>query len=419
MKTPGTLLSSGLGLLVDLLRRIHRKVPPSIRRRYYPILSRWYDRLIRLGLDVYFPPVFFFSGQANGSDLPLSFAYAGTEKTAREYWAQAVLAPGFSVQRLGRRLSWRIAGRLRSEYPEFGFVLVEHTASSLPRVSRTPGFRTPFWVDMEVILPNLSQGGWGHQRRDIARRIRKYGLRYELSKDPMDFQDFLENMHLPYITNRFDEGALHPDANYLTEVLSRGELILVKKEQEVVGGCLFEYFPTMIWMRKLGVRDGDWRHVKEGVVGALYYFLMEVMEDRGYEKIYLGGTRPLLNDGVTRFKASLNAQLVPNVRAVGPVSLWLTMLTRSPGFEEFLVGNPFVYFPQPDRPCRAVFTRPGSDGWEDQLTQVLRVSDCRGLMGTTVFALGGGEALSAAEEAVSGLGSEIQVRPAYALFQAS
>jgi hypothetical protein len=394
-------LTRGTNLLVGLLRGIHRSVPLSIRKRYYPFLARWHERLIRLGLDVYFPPVFIFSGRAPKTGRPLAFAYAGTDEIAQEYWARLALADGFTRSSVGRRRSRYVSKRIREAHPECAFVLVEHTDPLLPALLKEPGFRIPLWMDMEVVLPNLSQGGWGHQRRDIARRIRKYGLSYELSKDSSHFQDFLRDMHLPYITERFEEGALQPDADYLSKVLSKGELILVRQGNETVGGCLFEYFPKMVWMRKLGVRGGDWEYVKQGVVGALYYFLMKEMEPRGYEKIYLGGTRPFLNDGVTRFKSSLNARLVPKAKAAGPVALWLSVLDDSPALDEFLISNPFVHFPQPDKPYRAVFTRPEGEGWYEQLEKTLRVSDCRGLVETTVFVLGGKQELFDVRKALS------------------
>jgi hypothetical protein len=408
------LVSSGFGFLADRGRRIHRKIPLRIRRRYVPVLYGCYHRLKDRALDVYFPPVTILHGKAIESGLPLAFAYAGTEETAREYWARMTLAPGFGRRSLGRCPSWRIGGRIQREHPECAFSLMEHTAPMLKSLSRRPGFRLPFWVDMELVLPNLHQGGWGRQRKDLARRIRKNDLGYEFSKDPADFDDFLRNMHLPYITKRYANAALIADARYLSRVFSRGALVLIKKGTDIVGGGLFEYFPGMIRMRKLGVRDGSWEYVRQGVIGAIYYFMMVEMEERGYEKIYLGGTRPLLSDGVTRFKSSLNARVVSRVEAAGPVALWLTILRDSPALRGYLVNNPFIYFPEPDKACRALFVRSDPHGWDERIAAALRASDCNGLMETTVFVLGETGSISQAVDALPG--STVSIRPADELF---
>lgn len=395
--------------------RLHRKVPLRIRRRYVPVFYEAYHRVKDRGLDVYFPPVTVLHGTAPDSGLSLAFAYAGTEETAREYWGRTALAPGYGRKPLGRCPFWRIRRRIQKVWPECAFLLTEHTAPMLPSLSRKPGFRIPFWVDMEVPLPNLGRKEWKRQRKDIARRIRKNGLEYEISKDPEFFQDFLWKMHVPFITQRYEETALLPEVRYLEGVFSRGALILIKKGRDTVGGCLFEYLPGMVWMRKLGVRDGDWEYVRQGVIGAMYYFLMMEMEEQGQGKISFGGTRPFLRDGVTSFKLSLNGRLASNSEAPGAVALWLTLMRDSPALRNFLVENPFIYFSEPNQPRRAIFVRAESDEWRGSLPDTLHATECPGLTGTTVFVLGRMEDGSTSYATPSQ--PEVDVRPAEGLFQ--
>jgi len=435
--------------LLGLLLKMHRKIPLRIRQRYVPAFYEAYSRIKDRGLDVYFPPVTVLHGTAPDSGRPLAFAYAGTEENALEYWGRMALAPGSGRKPLGRCLFWRIPRRIQKAWPECDFLLTEHTAPMLSSLSRKPGFRIPFWVNMEVPLPNLHRKEWKRQRKDLARRIRKNGLDYEISKDPEVFQDFLWNMHMPFITQRFEETALLPDVRYLERVFSRGGLILIKKGKDAnnekdteegpdtkkgtdatnetdatngtdtVGAGLFEYLPGMIWMRKVGVRDGDWEYVRQGVIGAVYYFLMTEMEEQGQEKISFGGTRPFLRDGVTSFKSSLNGRLALDSEAPGAVALWLTLRRDSPALRDFLAENPFIYFPEPNEPRRAIFVRGESDDWREALPETLHATECPGLKGTTVFVLGqtdGGSLTDVASEA-SPSQPELEVRPAEELFR--
>ena len=425
--------------LLGLLLKMHRKIPLRIRQRYVPVFYEAYHRIKDHGLDVYFPPVTVLHGTAPDSGLPLAFAYAGTEETAREYWGRMALAPGSGRKPLGRCLFWRIPRRIQKAWPECDFLLTEHTAPMLPSLSRKPGFRIPFWVDMEVPLPHLHRKEWKRQRKDVARRIRKNGLDYEISKDPEVFQDFLWNMHMPFITQRFEETALLPDARYLEGVFSRGGLILIKRGTDTnheedteegpeakkvtdanngtdtVGGGLFEYLPGMVRMRKVGVRDGDWEYVRQGVIGAVYYFLMMEMEEQGCGKISFGGTRPFLRDGVTSFKSSLNGRLASDSEAPGAVALWLTLRRDSPALRDFLAENPFIYFPEPSEPRRAIFVRAESDDWREALRETLHATECPGLTGTTVFVLGQMDDRSLSDATPSP--PEVDVRPAEDLFQ--
>lgn len=163
------------------------------------------------------------------------------------------------------------------------------------------------------------------------------------------------------------------------------------------------------------MRDGDREYVRQGVIGAIYYSLMMEMEERGYEKISFGGARPFLSDGVTRFKWSLNGRLAADSEAPGSMALWLTLIKDSPPLRDFLVDNPFIHFPEPDQPRRAIFVRAESDDSRGSLHETLHASHCPGLTGTTVFVLGEMEGRSISDGISSQPG--VDVRSAKDLFQ--
>jgi hypothetical protein len=370
--------------LTEFLRRLYRKIPLGLRQHTTPVLYYLFY-LIRRPVNALYPPVFVFEGKTQEGDLPFSFAYAGAHTLTQEYWATTALAPGFQKHSLGRCFFWHSLSLLKENHFDCDFVSIEHMFFTLKFLARTKGFRIPPWVRMEIILPNLDKKEWQDKKADIERLIRKNHLEYEIVHDPAAFDDFYYKMHLPYIKDRYEETAVFENPQGLKEAFSRGGLILVKKGKDILGGGLFEYLPKQVRLRKFGIRDGNWEYVRLGVIGAMYYFLMVEMEKKGYEKILIGGTRPLLNDGVTKYKISVNAKLITKIDGT---CLWLKFLKDSPALKNFLVNNPFVHFPKPNKPRRAIFLdlKPGSA--QEEIDKILHASACEGLTGTDLFIFG-------------------------------
>lgn len=87
------------------------------------------------------------------------------------------------------------------------------------------------------------------------------------------------------------------------------------------------------------MRDGDTRHVHNGVIAAIYHFSLLHLAELGYSRADVGESRPFLVDGVLRYKAKWGLRLYPGT----PKWFALTLTRPSPGANAFLVNNPFVY----------------------------------------------------------------------------
>jgi len=370
--------------LLALSSRYYRKIPLAIREPFTPVLYKYYYR-VRSAFYALYPMVFVFEGQARGNGLALSFAYAGSDDATREYWSHTLLTSSFKRHSLGRCFFLRVLPVLKKKHFNCDFIFIEHLYLTLQFFGRTKGFRIPSWIKMEITLPNLDKKVWQAKKADIQRLIRKHHLEFELSRDPDRFDEFYYGMHVPYIKERFEEAALVEDPKDLRDAYARGGLLLVKKGPEVLAGVLFEYLPQKVRLRKLGVRDANWQYVRWGVISAMYYFVMLEMEKEGYEKILIGGTRPLLTDGVTRYKISVNARLLP---VIGGTCLWLRLLKDTPALKDFLTRNPFVYFPKPNQPRRAIFLNVDPDFKPERIEEIVQDSACEGITGTDLFVFG-------------------------------
>jgi hypothetical protein len=110
-----------------------------------------------------------------------------------------------------------------------------------------------------------------------------------------------------------------------------------KRKQNQLRVPAFDGDIPKLW--SYGVRDGDPVHTQEGALGALYYFSMEYLREKGYDMLHFGGSRAFLRDGVLQFKRKRGMQLVGlpkrgfQIRPLGGI-------TES---KDFFIRNPFIY----------------------------------------------------------------------------
>jgi hypothetical protein len=82
--------------------------------------------------------------------------------------------------------------------------------------------------------------------------------------------------------------------------------------------------------------------MRHGAIGAMYYF--SILEGQKMKSRYLdiGGTRPFLTDGLTRYKLGLGAEFISD-HSPWKEYLWLGVNDRSTFAKEFICSNPFMY----------------------------------------------------------------------------
>jgi hypothetical protein len=116
-------------------------------------------------------------------------------------------------------------------------------------------------------------------------------------------------------------------------------LLLVKKQQEYIAGMLMGYSKKGVYLHPLGVKDGNFDYVKEGAIGALFYFPLIYSKEKGYKKVNYGLSRAFLKDGVFQFKKKRGMQVV----GTSNKGFALKTLSISAAVKGFLLNNPFLY----------------------------------------------------------------------------
>jgi hypothetical protein len=177
---------------------------------------------------------------------------------------------------------------------------------------------------------------------DVTRRIRKHNLTYEILTDKKSFNYFNEKMYLPYMTKRHGEEALIDDLNTIWKSSPAPVLIAIMEHGVIVGASLIRKSGESLYFKRMGLLDGNNDYRRHGVIGALYYFGIVEGQRMGCRYFDLGGTRPFLTDGLTKYKMGLGAEFVPELSSRKEY-LWLGVNEHSIVAKEFISNNPFMH----------------------------------------------------------------------------
>ena len=81
---------------------------------------------------------------------------------------------------------------------------------------------------------------------------------------------------------------------------------------------------------------------RHGVIGALYYFGILEGQNLGCQYLDVGGTRPFLTDGLTKYKIGLGAEFMSHLSPKNKY-LWIGVNEHSNAAVEFMRRNPVIH----------------------------------------------------------------------------
>jgi hypothetical protein len=290
-------------------------------------------------------PVTIFEGRSRTGRRPLSFAYIGANPSYLAYWPQRILGTEHKQTFLGRRFVFMTPRLLRKKYPHCSIILCEENPYTADYFEHKHILRIPQWLRLEIDLSrSLQTRHWNRDNtfKRICTKIRQHAFDYVISRDPADWRNFYDTMHVPYVKSRFgDSSVILPYAEMFDERIPR-ELLLIRKGGDLIAGIVLNYWPQCPSLGWLGVLNGDFVYVKEGVLRAAYYFSAMAVREKGFERLNIGGSRPIINDGVTLHKIRMAAQVNYAFEYPPHENLLLTLMRDTAGLRDFLVTNQLV-----------------------------------------------------------------------------
>jgi Acetyltransferase (GNAT) domain len=299
------------------------------------------------------------SGRERYSACLLRIAYAG-HAAGMNYVNEMAFGDGTVAAPPTRIWSWNALNFSGRHYENSDVVVVETSGEPANRNPRAAEYFVPGWFEAVIDISNFEkQLAQSKNVKNDLRKIRKYGLRYRISRDPKDFDNFYHRMYLPHISKAHSSQALPMSYNEMVSHFDESELLLVTREGEDIAGSILLYVGGQAHAWKLGVSEGDRRLISAGALSAVHFFQLEHLKNRGYQKIYSGGTRAFVNDGGYQHKRKWGMALDCAWRD----GFLISPRKKNAGVNAFLQNNPFIYVHDGRHRC-AIFSEPNEPSRE-------------------------------------------------------
>lgn len=172
------------------------------------------------------------------------------------------------------------------------------------------------YVGQSVVSQKIdTRGGWEQVRRNLSRRHRtrvnnfeaKFGLNCTISERLEDLTTFYHEMFVPYTIARFGNLAVIDSYEQIKGLFKGGFLMLITRNGERIAGVLCRADKHKLTYFRAGVINGDEEILDCGAMVAAYYYMVDYAVKNGLQELDALGSKPFLNDGVYRYKASWGA----------------------------------------------------------------------------------------------------------------
>ena len=187
------------------------------------------------------------------------------------------------------------------------------------RRARARGHLTvPAWVqsslDTRRSLEAITEGarsGRNSRKRDM-RQAQKAGYHPVFTRGPAEVQTFFADWCVPFLQNRFGSASVAISTDWARQMGRVCEVMWIERDGTRHGAALLERRGRALHGILFGLRDPA--AVRDGVLSAGYCFMIERAVREGYDAFEFGGSRPVLSDGILRYKLKWGAVLMPVVQ---------------------------------------------------------------------------------------------------------
>jgi len=164
----------------------------------------------------------------------------------------------------------------------------------------------PQWIRQKYRVPETWQEVLGTFRKNTKRvdlrKVRKFGLSYRITREERDFEEFYHRMYVPYLTKRFEgEVIIEPEWKVLRQC-RKGEIMQILRDDQVVAAVLLHCLDGRLAYVWVGVPEDLDDDLYAGAFSGMYYFTIQYGFQQGCREVDFLGSRPLLNDGLFRYK---------------------------------------------------------------------------------------------------------------------
>lgn len=255
---------------------------------------------------------------------PGSLLYSGFSERKALYWIGHFLGGSANVRHLGRHWHSGVCSACRKAGICPDFAVFEESALASATLRRGKDFRVPEWVEMVIELSRDLDPI--KKYRHGIRKAQEHRLTLSVGHSAGQLESFYHRLYMPYARARHSHGAFMYSRASFEKTLQESEIYLLDSSGTDVAGLYVLYeSSSRAYLHAFGIRDDGVDYLQWGISDALYALTLADLRRKGFTEVSMGGARPFLNDGLTRYKMAWSA--VP--RAIAAADHFRLVLCRS------------------------------------------------------------------------------------------
>jgi hypothetical protein len=240
---------------------------------------------------------------------------------------------------MGRGYFWDVSNKTEKSGEVCSLIVTEALKIRRGSFKKQGYFYIPGWVHGEIAIPSdfscLINNRSVHSDLNM---IKKHNLGFVVTRDLSRFHQFYYEMYLPLIQSRYGSSAFLHEYDSVQSKFKKCVLLLVKKDGTDIAGIMVSNSKTRGHLWALGVKNGNSEYIKEGAIGALYYYALQYLQQKDCRTVDAGTTRAFLKDGVLRYKKKWGLKIIRD----SPAGFFIKTMDGSAGVRGFLLNNPFI-----------------------------------------------------------------------------
>lgn len=189
----------------------------------------------------------------------------------------------------------------------------------------------PEWVRFKMDISRPLQEiveNWKHKGgEENLRKIRKYHFTCEETQDFDKLHEFYHYMYLPHLQQRLGNMAHVASLGYMRGLLENGTLLLLNNRIVDLAGMLINVRGSTPRAAFIAVRHADPEYLRQGAMSALYYHGIAWAQSKGYRQMDFGHCRPVMSDGLFRYKRKWGMHVEKSDEKYRMLYLWCGKLS--------------------------------------------------------------------------------------------
>lgn len=332
--------------LDDILSIVYNRLPQSLMEFVSPTAEPAYLRVKRwwLILSQLRMPLYILEGKERHSQETLVTAVLGT-KASMVYLADLLYSGNPSTHELEKISPLRIETQIGARLAGCSLVFIEVDEVFCRHLARRRFMVLPSWAAFVLDLSKPLDQTWNLKKnkslRENLRKMRRYEYRFEITRDPAQFEYFYYRMYAPYQSARHKKQWIKIGFHQMKRIFHKGLLFMIKRGEDYLSGNLAVPRGSTLWMYANGVKDAEIRYLKQGALTATYYHAILWSKENGYRKLDFGHCRPFINGGLWYYKKKWGMEVRKSERIKSVLGMRVCKVNRA--VEEFMSGNPFVF----------------------------------------------------------------------------